>query len=418
MAENIPPKRDDDEVEKILGRHRFAGQVMGARKARAMQSSEPPPVTSFDAFGHTSTAPPADAGDALVSIRASAVKLSAIEWLWPNRFALGKLGLLVGLPEEGKGQVFAYMAAQITRHGKWPCDEGTAPDGNVVVLTAEDDLNDTLVPRYLAAGADLERIEIIRMVRRNNENRMFSLVTDLKLLRQKILAVGNVKMVQIDPISAYLGVGKIDSFRTTDVRAVLGPLVELAAELGVFVGGVLHFNKKVDVTNALLRISDSLAFGAAARHVYAVIDDPGNKRKLMVRAKNNLASMDTKALAFSFSNEEVGKDHKTGKPIRAPYIIWHPEHVDVTASEAMAAATEGRAPSARDEAQNFLLDLLADGPMLQTEIEEAARANVIAIKTLRRAKADLKIRAAKDHGKGGPWRWSLPQNSARWHGLD
>ena len=67
------------------------------------------------------------------------------------------------------------------------------------------------------------------MVRTGDDQRMFSLVTDLDLLRQKIIEVGNVRVVQIDPITAYLGHGKIDSFRTTDVRAVIAPLVELAA---------------------------------------------------------------------------------------------------------------------------------------------------------------------------------------------
>ena len=90
--------------------------------------------------------------------------MSAIQWLWENRFALGKLGILAGLPDEGKGQVLFDMAARITRGMDWPCGEGTAPEGNVVLLTAEDDPKDTVVPRLMAAGADLERIEIVQMV--------------------------------------------------------------------------------------------------------------------------------------------------------------------------------------------------------------------------------------------------------------
>jgi len=135
-------------------------------------------------------------------------------------------------------------------------------------------------------------------------------VTDLELLRAKIIAMGDVKLVQIDPISAYLGVGKIDSFRTTDVRAVLGPLVGMAAELRVGITGILHFNKKTDVTNALLRISDSLAFGAASRHVYAVVNDAENHRKLVVKGKNNLAPPDQKALAFEFDGRRGCKDRR------------------------------------------------------------------------------------------------------------
>jgi hypothetical protein len=335
-----------------------------------------------------------------------------VEWIWPGRFAVGKLGIIAGLPDEGKGQIFCDIAARITRpNSAWPCNEGIAPFGNVILLTAEDDIADTVHPRLKAAGADSDRVEIVQMVREGNNERMFSLITDLAILRQKILEVGDVRLVQIDPISAYLGVKKMDSFRNTDVRAVLSPLVTLAAELRVGIIGIMHFNKKTDVTNALLRISDSLAFGATARHVYAAINDAENKRKLFVKGKNNLAPSEQKALAYNFSVREVGTDERTGEPILAPHIVWHPEYVDVTASEAMQAAAESKAPAARDSAKNFLKEMLADGPVASDEIEEAAAANGIAERTLYRAKADLKIRAVKDGPmKDGQrtWQWHPP----------
>jgi hypothetical protein len=342
----------------------------------------------------------------LTSARASSFEMKAIQWLWPDRFAIGKLGLLVGLPDEGKGQILTDMAARVTRGGDWPCDEGSAPQGNVILLSAEDDNADTIVPRHVAADADLDCIEIVNMVRVGDADRMFSLVSDLPLLRQKIADVGNVRLVQIDPISAYLGVGKVDSFRTTDVRAVLAPLVDLAAELKVAIVGIMHFNKKVDVTNALLRISDSLAFGATARHVYAVIDDAENKRKLVVRGKNNVTTSAQKALAYNFGVREVGKDRTTGELIKAPHILWHAQHVDVTAVEAMTAT---KSPAARDEAKKFLAGLLATGPVSSTDIEEAAAANGISRRTLFRAKADLGV-AAKKSEDGWTWQISRPQH--------
>jgi hypothetical protein len=276
----------------------------------------------------------------------------------------------------------------------------------VVLLTAEDAPSDTVVPRLIAAGADLDRIEIVNMVRENRKDRMFSLITDLALLRRKIAEVGDVKLVQIDPITAYLGFGKVDSFRTTDVRAVLGPLVDLADEVKIAIVGIMHFNKKMDVTNALLRISDSLAFGATARHVFAVVDDAENDRKLLVKGKNNLARHSLPALAFSFGVEKVGISRTSGNPIMAPHVVWL-EHVDVTATEAMQAANDAKSPGARDNAKKFLLRVLADGPVTKNEIEEAAEADAIAEKTLRRAKADLGVMAKKD-GENGAWRWHLP----------
>jgi AAA domain/Bifunctional DNA primase/polymerase, N-terminal len=353
-------------------------------------------------------AEPEDAPPILKSARASTFEMSAVQWLWPNRFALGKLGILAGLPDEGKGQVLCDMAARVTRGLDWPCGEGTAPLGNVVLLTAEDDPKDTVVPRLLAAGADWERVEIVQMVHEAGKDRMFSLVNDLDLLRERVLAVSNVKMIQIDPITAYLGVKQMDSFRTTDVRAVLGPVTDLAGELMVSIVGIMHFNKKTDVANVLLRISDSLAFGATARHVYAVVDDAENKRKLLVKGKNNLAPHDTKALAYGFGAREVGKDKQTGKAIWAPHVIWHPQHVDVTANDAMQAAG-GQSGYAKREAREFLLERLKAGPVKADDLLEEAEQNGISKRTLMRMKKDLGIRSRKEQGKiGGTWTWELP----------
>jgi DNA polymerase len=348
---------------------------------------------------------------ALQSAPASTFTLRAVEWIWPGRFAVGKLGIIAGLPDEGKGQILCDVAARITRGFAWPCGEGHAPQGNVILLTAEDDIEDTVAPRLVAAGADLNCIEIIRMVGEQDKERMFSLITDLDLLRQKAVEIGDVRMIQIDPISAYLGIKQMDSFRATDVRAVLGPVTELARELKVLILGIMHFNKKTDVTNVLLRISDSLAFGATSRHVYAVVNDPEHGRKLFVKGKNNLASADQKALAYSFRTRLVGTDAKTGELIWAPHIVWHQEHVDVTATEAMQAAAENKSPAARDTAKSFLEGMLSNGPIAAADIEEAAAANGIAERTLYRAKAELKIRAVKDGPmKDGQrtWQWHPP----------
>lgn len=357
---------------------------------------------------------PQDGIAVLVGAKASSYKMTIIKWLWPDRFAIGKLGIIAGLPDEGKGQTLAYIAAQVTNGGEWPMSEGRSPQGSVVIFSDEDDPNDTLVPRFAAGGADLERIHIIKMVQDNKNSRMFSLVSDLDALRRKIIEIDDVRLVLIDPISAYLGVGKVDSFRGTDVRAVLTPLTTLAIETKVAVIGVMHFNKKTDVTNALLRISDSLAFGAVARHVYGVIDDAENERKLFVRAKNNVAAkMKNKTLGYRFGAREVAKDDETGEPIIAPHILWDPEYVDVTAVEAMQAASEAKSPAAKDEAMKFLSETLAKGPVLKTEIQEAAEANGVSERTLFRAKRDLKVVARKDRTRSdGKWTWELPPEQA------
>jgi DNA polymerase len=392
------------------------GTVPDIRVVRFPELPEKGDLSDWVALGGTrdgflARAVVAPAGN-LESIRASSVTIREISWIWPGRLAIGKLGLIVGLPDEGKGQILCDIAARITRGQLWPCDEGIAPIGNVILLTAEDDPDDTVVPRLIAAGADLDRVEIVQMIRTGGKRRMFSLVSDLEFLRQKIVTVGDVRMVQIDPISAYLGVKQIDSFRTPDVRAVLGPVTALSTELAVSMLGIMHFNKRTDVTNALLRISDSMAFGATARHVYAVINDLENQRKLFVKGKNNLTPYDQQALSYTFDTRQVGIDPKSGNQIIAPRIVWGKDYVDVTATEAMQAAADSKSPSRRGSAKEFLMDTLSAGPVPSADVLEAAKEEGISKNTLYRAKDELKIKARKD----GPvedgertWQWHLPK---------
>src|SRR5262249_19351529 len=154
---------------------------------------------------------------------------------------------------------------------------------------------DTVIPRLAAAGADLERIHFVNGARGNGEDKTFNLVTDLRLLRKKIKQKGKIVLLIVHPGSASLGIGKVVGPSATHVRGVLAQRKDMAEELHIAIIGIAHFNKKDDIKSALLRVSDSIAYVAAARHVYAVIDDPEIKdAKLFVKAKNNLAR-DTKA---------------------------------------------------------------------------------------------------------------------------
>jgi putative DNA primase/helicase len=353
---------------------------------------------------------PGSGDDDLRIATASDLEMRGVDWLWPGRFALGKIGLVAGLPDYGKGQVAAFLAAAVTAAIELPCGEGHATQGNVIWFNAEDDACDTVLPRLVAAGANPACVHFVNGAFVDGKDKSFSLVTDLALLRKTIERIGNIALIIIDPISAYLGVGKVDSRSASDVRGVLTPLKAMTEELHVAVIGIAHFNKKEDVKSALLRVSDSIAYVAAARHVYAVFDDPDDRdSKLFVKAKNNAAAdQDNRALRYSFGVKTVGHDPKLDKDIVAPFIVWHSEHVDVTANEAMAAAG-GQSSSIKREAREFLLDRLADGPVPVSDLFEEAAQNGISKITLKRAKKDLGIVSRKTPGKmDGEWTWELP----------
>jgi DNA polymerase bacteriophage-type len=348
----------------------------------------------------------------LRSNRASLYQLRSVEWLWRYRIAKGALNVLAGLPDMGKGVTWCNIVACVTTGGVWPAKEGRAPIGNAIIFTAEDDIERTVVPRLKAAGADLERIEIVEMMRNpDGSERMFNLVTDLPALRAKIEEVGDVALVIIDPVAAYLGVGKIAAGSNTDVRGVLAPLTKLAEEKQPAILAVMHFNKKGDITNALLRISDSIAYTAIARSIYIAVEDAEDPNAfLFVKAKCNLAPRDLSALRYSISVRHVGFDPDTDKSIDAPYIVWDQDGVTITAFEAMEAAKGGNRESPIDEAKMFLQARLANGPVLAKEIFDEAKAHCITTGTLKNAKKALGVISEKGVGVTvGPWYWRLPK---------
>ena len=374
----------------------------------------------FENAGTQSAAGTADGGKSDGSIQskpASAYTMRAITWFWPDRFAMGKLALIGGLPDKGKGLISSFLMAACTGAEPLdlPCKEGRTPKGRAIWFSAEDDIEDTVVPRLVAAGADLDKVEIMGMTKHPGGERMFNLATDLELLKKKIEELGDVVLLIIDPVSAYLGVGKVNNSSTTDVRAVLAPLTRLAEEKKICVVGVMHFNKKADVTDAMLRIADSLAYVAAARHVYVVVDDPEDeKARLFVKAKNNLAP-DQHALRYRVGMRKVGNDPDTKEEIWAPYVEWGANHVEITATEAMEGASSKG--SAKQEAEEFLRSQLANGPVPQSEIEDAAKAHGISITgALRRARQQLGVIPRKEKGKAnGAWTWELPQTTQGEH---
>jgi predicted ATP-dependent serine protease len=292
---------------------------------------------------------------ALVSRCAADIAPEKIEWRWPRRLALGKHISIAGEPGTGKSQLLIAIVATLTTGGNWPCGEGRAPIGNAIILSAEDGAADTIVPRLLAAGADLNRVHVVSAVRNaDGSRRTLNLQNDLDLLERKIGEIGDVALVGIDPVSSYLG--KTDSHKNSEVRGVLEPLSEMAERTRVAVLSVTHFAKAgaKNTTKALHRFIGSIAFTGAPRAAFVVIEDAEhNGRRLFLHAKNNLARA-PQGLAFRLEQCTVGED------IVASRIWWDTEPVAITADEALAADAAGtETRTAKAEAMELLEAALA-----------------------------------------------------------
>jgi putative DNA primase/helicase len=346
----------------------------------------------------------------LVIQRASEIEARPIDWLWPGRLAIGKQTILAGEPGLGKSQLSAFLAAAVTTGGDWPSGEGRANLGSVIVLSAEDDAADTIIPRLMAAGADLSRVHIVSAVAlgEGKGRRMFNLQSDLAALERAIEARGDVRLVIIDPVSSYLG--KTDSHKNAEVRAVLEPIGEMGSRLRVAVIGVTHFSKGAG-TSANNRIIGSIAFVAAARAAFIVSRDPDDEnRRLFVPSKNNLGP-DREGLGFRIETREVGQG------IIAPAVSFDGLPVTRTADEILSAISSGGPATSKDDAKLFLIDALNGGPASVPDLEAMARAHGLLgeaqrlanCKPIRSAADDLGVLKKREgFGPGSVVRWSLP----------
>jgi AAA domain len=381
-----------EEIERLAREMQNEAEAEAARARRAngpnAQPDEPPKENGPDGQQLPS---------GLVMVRAADVTPVAVDWIWDGRIARGKQTIVAGAPDVGKSQIGAYIAARITKRERWP-NGALAPQGDVVILASEDAIDDTWVPRLMAAGADLARVHFVKMViDERGKRRTFNLQEDLEALAEKLCELDKPQLVIIDPITSYLG--KVDAHRTPDVRAVMEPVTALAERCRVGIFAVTHPPKAQGT--AMNAFTGSMAFVASARIAFIVVDEPETERRLMLEVKNNVG---IKAQGRGYTIEGT----KVAEGIIAPRIIWDDAPVDMTADQAIVAAAKHAKEGGRTlkEAIEFLRQLLADGPMGATDAEEAAEKEGIRERTLRRARKELGVIAKKDDFAGG-WSWSL-----------
>ena len=332
-------------------------------------------------------------------ITLSTVVARQVQWLWNDWVAMSKLALLVGDPGVGKSTIALDIAARCTVGGPWP-DGGQAPMGDVVLITAEDALDDTVRPRLDRIGGDPSRIHAIGIsVRENDKDVSLSLVDHMSEIEQ-VIAEHQAVLLIVDPLLAIMG-RSVDSYKTSEVRPVLAQLVAMAERTECAVVAILHLNKRNNEGNSLYRVTASLDFTAAARSVLVVGRNPDDaERRVLASGKSNLSAPAT-SVGFHFTEDGT--------------FTWEQGAIDVDANSLLATSTQdGEDRSALAEARDFLLDVLSGGSVKYGEIKRQASQVGFQIHNLRRAKRALHIRAVRisEGNEGnGAWAWELPDRS-------
>lgn len=330
---------------------------------------------------------------------AADIKPEAIRWLWDGWLARGKFHVFAGQAGTGKTTIAIAIGSTISQGGRFP-DGTRAPVGNILIWSGEDSAKDTLVPRLLAAGADMARVHFIGDVQHGDELRSFDPATDIRAMFDAATRIGDISLLIVDPVvNAVAG----DSHKNGEVRRALQPLVDFAEKMGCAVLGISHFSKGTGGKDPLERVTGSLAFGALARIVLATakITDGDSARRIFCRAKSNIG-VDHGGFEYDLHQKEI--EGQSG--LFSSYAVWG-QPVKGSARELLAESEPDNDDGEVAGAEQFLRDTLASGAMPQKEIERECKGAGFSVATLRRAKKRIGIVSKKD-GMKGVWFWSLP----------
>ena len=296
-------------------------------------------------------------------IRMSDVELTPVEWLWKPYLPFGKLSVLQGNPGEGKTYFAMHLAAACTNGKLLPNMERMEPF-NVIYQTAEDGLGDTVKPRLIEAGADLDRVLVI------DDSDVQLTLSDERI--EKAIIENNARLVIIDPIQAYLG-ADVDMNRANEVRPIFMRLGQVAQRTGCAILLIGHLNKAAGM-QSLQRGLGSIDIAAAVRSVMFIgklKHDP--TMRILTHEKSSLAPPGA-SLAFSLGDEGGFR--------------WVGEY-DITADE-MLSGIEPQRETKTQQAKDLICTLLAGGKqVLSEDIDKAALERDIPGRTVRDAKREL-----------------------------
>lgn len=342
----------------------------------------------------------------LVATRADQIPIEKIDWLWDQWIAAGTLSLLAGREGQGKSTLAASIVAALTK-GTLPGEYYGQPQ-YVIYVATEDSWAHTLIPRFMAAGADLTRILKIQISTEKSSLSELDFPEDIEDLKQ-YAELCAVKLLVLDPLTSRLS-GSLDTHKDSQVRQALEPLVSMADGVGMSILGIIHLNKSSkDPLNAVM---GSKAFTAVARSVLSVVADPDDEtesRKFLGVVKSNLAQSMNGSRVFQIISHHVESDD--GENISTSKVEWQAD-TDLTIKSIMAdPSMEVR--TRLDECCAWLRNYLPPGvEKPRKELVADACKDGFTESTLKRASNKIGV-ISERRGTPPNSYWSLPESTIR-----
>lgn len=346
----------------------------------------------------------------IVLTKASTIEPLPTTWLWDNRLPTGALALIAGPEGTGKSTVGYTLAAQVTR-GKLLGMHHGAPQA-VIVAATEDSWARTIVPRLIAAGADLERVFRIEVRTVLGTGGYLTLPKDVPGLEAAVRETGAVLLL-LDPLMSRLEAG-LDSHKDAETRRALEPIAATAERTGLCVVGLIHFNKSGS-TDVLNNVMASKAFTAVARSVSTVIRDPNDddgRRRIFGTPKNNLGRDDLPLLPFHLTEHTFA--NRSGDLVVTSRVEWLGEQQGTMADLMRQARDTGDRSAAAEVAEWLAEWLTTQGDRApRKDIMDAARKERYSDDQVRRGREKLGLRIKRRGFPSVSW-WMTAAEALLW----
>jgi hypothetical protein len=335
-------------------------------------------------------------------VRASEVIPRRLLWLWERRIVLAGLTLLAGREGLGKSTVAVSITAQITR-GTLPGEYYGRP-ANVIYVHTEDARDYTVVPRLIAAGADLDRVIFLDAITADDIETNLVLPHDTELLAATIVE-HQAAAVVLDAATSVID-SKLDGDKDRQMRQGLERIAKVAEETSAAVLGIVHFGKRESADTGKL-ILGSIAWSQVARSVLAVARDDDSGHLVVTGTKTNLGQP-APSLACHLVSTDVTTTEGTTNVGR---IDWLGE-TDHDARDLISETSNSEDRTSRKFAVDWLRDYLTEVDKAPSaDVKKAARGADIAERTLARARTQLNVEILSE-GFPRTSYWRLPDSPA------
>ena len=273
------------------------------------------------------------------------------EALWFGKVYFGNVTGIVGNGGIGKGFLVADLVSRVTRGAEMP-DGTPGPDaGSVILVTTEDDPNMAESYRLQAVGADLTKVHDMTTMRDGGQ---FSLPASIPALREAIYAIGDVRMVVIDPLADVSEVS-LSTGTVTIRKKITNPLIRLARDTGVAIVLMMHTTKDGKT------VQGSAGIVQALRSLLSVTRDAINPAvRVLQVTKSNIADDSTLTqVRYTLTGKGRGThvEYLSAESDSAEDVVWH-DYTDEEIKDGWSRDNDIRDGWTRDAGQGAILDAL------------------------------------------------------------